>query len=322
MALSETSLGIAVGDVVGNGLSSAIVMGQLRSALGAAAATRANPVEVLQMVDAFADRLPGASCATAVYAVFDASDRALTWCCAGHPPPIVFDDTGAQILWDGRRPPLGVPPTRSLRPGRVALASGALVMLYTDGLIERRNEPLDIGLERPAGIGMQHRHLPVGEFADRVLGEMAPMAGTEDDIAVVVMRMVAIRADLFVDAFAAKSRELVAHRRRLRSWLESAGLRPPSIDEALLSVGEACTNAIEHGSHGDGRRIITVEACLRDDELVAAVGNSGHWESDSAESRRHGRGRGLQIMKALADDVSIRRSRAGTTVTLHLPRMN
>jgi serine phosphatase RsbU (regulator of sigma subunit) len=148
--LSRDRLGIVVGDVVGRGLPAASAMGQLRSAVRALAAADLEPAGVLRRLDTFVDQVAAARYATLAYAEVHPASGSVDVACAGHLPPVTIDAQGApRIFWDGRSPPLGVVTRRTVRSqARFELAPGAGFLLYTDGLIERRTEPLDTGLER------------------------------------------------------------------------------------------------------------------------------------------------------------------------------
>ena len=325
LTLDDGRVGLAVGDVVGHGLPAAIAMGQLRSALGAAAATGAEPDAVMAMTDAFARRFPQAVCTTAAYALVDPAVASLRWSCAGHPPPVVVDPGGAHLLWEGRRTPLGVATNGEATVGEIDLAPGSLVFLYTDGLVERRGETLDVGLDRLLRAVDRHRMLPLGELCDRVLDDMAPDEGNRDDVAIVALRTVTASTERFVDAHPATSGALAPARRRLRSWLRDNGWKSDTVDTVLLGIGEAVSNAVEHGSNFDASRAIGIEVVPVGDDLVASVTDSGFWDADSAaRSTQLGRGRGLLIMETVAETVELRRSRAGTTalMTFHGQRQD
>jgi phosphoserine phosphatase RsbU/P len=140
---------VVVGDVVGRGLPAATAMGQLRSAVRALAVTGAGPSAVLRHLDTFVAQVQTAQFATLVYAEIDPDTGAVTFAAAGHPPPIVVAADGARLCMDGRSTPVGVSSDVAPRvEATVHLAPGDRLVLYTDGLVERRHESIDIGLER------------------------------------------------------------------------------------------------------------------------------------------------------------------------------
>jgi phosphoserine phosphatase RsbU/P len=147
--LDGDRVAIVVGDVVGRGLPAATAMGQLRSAVRALAATGAGPSALLGHLDRFVAQVETAQYATLVYAEVDPDSGAVTFAAAGHPPPVVVTTDGARLCMDGRSTPLGV--RRDAAPRGEAtlhLAAGDRFVLYTDGLVERRRESIDIGLQR------------------------------------------------------------------------------------------------------------------------------------------------------------------------------
>jgi len=143
------AIALVVGDVVGRGIEAAATMGQLRSAVRALAATQAGPARVLTALDAFADRHRIGRMTTVVYAELECASRRLTWACAGHPPPaLLAPGRPPELLWGGRSAPLDVSNGLTERPQAEAeLPAGATIVLYTDGLVERRGRSLTEGLD-------------------------------------------------------------------------------------------------------------------------------------------------------------------------------
>lgn len=146
--LPSGAVALVVGDVVGHGLDAAIAMAQLRGAVRALAAV-SSPSELLDRLDVFVDSLPAAEMTTLVYIELDPTTGNMRYSCAGHPPPLVVSATGVtRFLWGGRSTPLGSH-FRSRRIESIAtLGDSERLVLYTDGLVERRGESLDIGFER------------------------------------------------------------------------------------------------------------------------------------------------------------------------------
>ncbi|HWH09722.1 MAG TPA: SpoIIE family protein phosphatase [Solirubrobacteraceae bacterium] len=143
--------GIVVGDVVGRGLHAAAAMGQLRSAVRALASTGLGPGPLLERLDAYARRHGVGRMATVVYAELDLESLHLRLACAGHPPPLIATPgEAARFVWDGRSPPLAAhrPGAAGRQEATVRLTRGSTVLLYTDGLVERRSSPLAEGMDR------------------------------------------------------------------------------------------------------------------------------------------------------------------------------
>ncbi|MFP3712301.1 PP2C family protein-serine/threonine phosphatase [Puerhibacterium sp. TATVAM-FAB25] len=165
-ALDGTTVAVAVGDVVGHGLRAATEMGQLRTATQALAAPGLGPGATLGLVDQFVRRRGVGLAATLVYAELDTTTGVLTYACAGHLPPLLVRHDGhVSYLWEGRSAPLGVPALRGPRPEGVAqLAPGDVVLLYTDGVVERRDRPLRAGLDQLARVAARRETVDEGEL--------------------------------------------------------------------------------------------------------------------------------------------------------------
>jgi serine phosphatase RsbU (regulator of sigma subunit) len=145
--MGDGRVAVSVGDVAGHGLQSAAIMGQLRSAVRALALARDTPAEALVQLDKFIATLTGRPLATVVYGTFDLETRELRYACAGHPPPLVVHGNRATMfLEDGRSPLLGVDDGRERPEGVYTLAPDDTLVIYTDGLVERPEIPIDEGL--------------------------------------------------------------------------------------------------------------------------------------------------------------------------------
>ncbi|MFI5881619.1 PP2C family protein-serine/threonine phosphatase [Streptomyces sp. NPDC051554] len=189
--LPDGGMAVAVGDVVGHGLAAACAMGQLRSALSAACRVADGPGSALEALGLYARFVEGAESATAVTTFIDWGDHTITYSCAGHPPPALLDPDGTVTFLDqATDPPLGARPEHLGRPeSSVPFAEGSSLVLYTDGLIERRTEDIDRGLARLADSLAHHRHAEPEPLADALLADLLPAEGNTDDTALVVLRL-------------------------------------------------------------------------------------------------------------------------------------
>ncbi|OBH57782.1 SpoIIE family protein phosphatase [Mycobacterium sp. E2479] len=323
-------IAISVGDVVGHGLPAAIVMSRLRAAVAASALTADEPEAVLGALDRYAASVDGARCATVAYARIDTESRrgaaTVSYSCAGHPYPVlVLPDGQAVYLESGRRAPVSVAgngfhDSADQSSGDTATAelpAGGLILLYTDGLIERPGETLDDGFERLRAVAAQCAGLPVEQICAELLTKMAPPSGYRDDVVVLALRPSHVAAGSFVTVVPAAPAQIPVAREQLRDWLNTIEVLPGRETDILLATGEAVTNAIEHGSRNEPRQTVSVEAFLRQNTVVITVSDTGRWVGDSSASlRSRRRGRGLTLMSGLADDVETRRTSAGTRVTL------
>jgi anti-sigma regulatory factor (Ser/Thr protein kinase) len=317
-ALGPGRTGVSAGDVAGHGLDAAAVMGQLRSALAAAALASADPAEVLGLLDRYARGLPGAAFATAAYAIIDTGTGTVDYTCAGHPYPLIVTAAGdVRYLTGSRRAPLAARSAAAAIPAeRAALSPGSLLLLYTDGLIERRGEPLDEGFGRLAAAAAGCARLSAGAACAALLERMAGPGGYGDDVAMVAVRPVGTTAACHVDALPANFTEMAGARRRLRAWLGPLVTDQEQAAKVVLAVGEALANAIEHGSGCDPDRMVGLEAFADGEAVTVTVSDFGDWVTDSAARRSAGRGYGLTIIRGLADDVQIVPGALGTRVTI------
>ncbi|MCO5968909.1 PP2C family protein-serine/threonine phosphatase [Actinoallomurus soli] len=187
--LTDGVFSMAVGDVVGHGLEAAAIMGTLRFVLSGAVRNTHSPAQALQSLDQYAGSVEGALGATAVKAVIHPRSRLIAYSSAGHPPPVLAHAGGGHELLDrATDPPLGVRPEVVPRPqATLQYRTGDTLVLYTDGLIERRGEDIDIGLARLTATLAEYRELPPQELADALLDRLR--CGASDDVALVVVRL-------------------------------------------------------------------------------------------------------------------------------------
>jgi serine phosphatase RsbU (regulator of sigma subunit) len=187
--LGDDRLGVAVGDVVGHGLAAAGVMGQLRGALGAAIRAVGGPARALEILGGYASSVDGALATTVVQTVIDRSAQTIVYSSAGHLPPMLLrPGDGIVALDQATDPPLGVQP--GARPeARVTYGPGATLVLYTDGLVERRGEDIDAGLSRLTDSVARHAALGAEPLADAILSDLGVSGGGADDVALVVVRL-------------------------------------------------------------------------------------------------------------------------------------
>lgn len=164
---------IVVGDVVGRGVAAAATMGQLRSATRALLLSGIGPRRALEHLDRFVTGIPDAHCTTVACGQLHLGTGQLQYACAGHLPPLLVGEAGPVFLQGSRGIPLGVACERRPAEATRTLRPGDALYLYTDGLVERRGESIDIGLERLAAV--------IGGGADRSVGELATTLGPSGD---------------------------------------------------------------------------------------------------------------------------------------------
>jgi GAF domain-containing protein/anti-sigma regulatory factor (Ser/Thr protein kinase) len=306
--LPESRVAIAVGDVVGHGVAAAAVMAQLRTALRAYAAEGHAPAGVVQAVDRLMWQLGPTAMTTLAYLELDPLEETIELVTAGHLPPLLIDPGGeASYLSIEGSLPLGTSQTEVYTSQTVPFPAGSGIVLFTDGLVERRGASIDVGLERLREL------CAGGEDVERVcstaLDELLPREPS-DDVAIVVARMPPLADDLRT-SWPATPEALVSVRRILRRWLAFHGAEDEELHDVVVACQEACANAVEH-AYGPGHAYFDVEADHRESRIRVTVRDEGRWRPPRGSHR----GRGLPLMRALMDSVDVEHGTEGTVVVL------
>jgi serine/threonine-protein kinase RsbW len=313
--ITPDKLAVVVGDVVGRGIDAATTMGQLRSAIRALASAEAGPARLLERLDRFVERVESARMATVAYAEVDLSTREMTYACAGHLPPLLAEPGGSpRYLLDGRSGALGSHAGRRTRiEHRTPLAAGTRVLLYTDGLIERRNRRIDAGFEMLARAYAGRRDAPLPGLT---AGLAQSLVGREHGDDVCLLCLAIGTEDRLERSIGADPVQIALLRKDLRGWLLSHGLDEECTQAVLLAGSEAVANAIEHGYRNDPFGIVDVTATISEEAVEIRVTDRGDWQAAGADLSR---GRGLQLIHQVMDDVTFDRT-DGTTVTMRRSR--
>jgi serine phosphatase RsbU (regulator of sigma subunit)/anti-sigma regulatory factor (Ser/Thr protein kinase) len=312
--LAHGNFGIAVGDALGHGLGAATVMGQLRSALAACALTAESAAEALDVLDAYATELPGASSTTVVYAIVNVVEGWLEYSSAGHPYPLYISPNGdARFLDSAQGLPLSCSNSIRRVSKRIEFPAGSTIILFSDGLVERRRESIAVGLERLKSAVLARWQLPIEILADEIVQTLFSDTTRADDVAVLVLRSPVISQHVFLKKLPAQTTELAPLRRDLREWLAERLDDPGQVNAVLTTVGEASSNAIDHAYPDHPDPLMRVEATQIGDELILNITDTGRWKPPVPNAER---GRGIAMMDALADQVTIDRRASGTSVTL------
>ncbi len=234
------------------------------------------------------------------------------------PALLIAPDGRTEFLEGGQGVPLGIVRSARYESARTAFQAGSSLLLYTDGLVERRRESIDEGLGRLREATESVFSSPDGVLADRVYNRllekaMLDSATLEDDVALLAIESLPLGAqlDMTLDA---RPAVLAGLRRLVGRWLSDLGVAPDDLFSVTLAISEAAANAIEHAYGGhEGTFRVTCEQRRDDGAIVVTVSDHGRWR----ESRPYGRGRGLAIMRSLVDEVDVRRGdETGTSVTL------
>jgi anti-sigma regulatory factor (Ser/Thr protein kinase) len=309
--LPDGRLGLAIGDVVGQGFHAAAIMGQLRSGLRAYALDGMRPQEVLERLSRLLRQLEPGRTATLVYIVLDPHGGGLVVAGAGHPPPLVNPAEGEP--WFIELPgsvPLGAARHTRYDDRDIEIDPGAALVLYTDGLVERPGESLDAGLARlAAAVGSGVENLE--HLGDYLVDVMLPEGPGGDDAALLMARALPL-GDALVARFPAEIDSIPLMRRLLGRWLDEAGATRADIEDLMLASAEAAANAIEH-AYGLAPGVVELSASTgQGGPVKVTIRDFGNWRAPRGTHR----GRGLLLMEGLADAVEVIQSEGGTTVEL------
>jgi PAS domain S-box-containing protein len=307
---TDGRVALVVGDVVGHGLRAAAIMGQLRNAFRAYGIAEVSPAEVMARVNRLVMSGVEEVMATALYLVLDRETGEVAFASAGHPPPLVLaqDETG--FLEGGRSVPIGAVDAAVFREASAVLPRDTALLLYTDGLVERRGEPLEDRLDALAEAATS-ADAGLEALCEAVLGRVLGSSEPGDDVALLAVRPRPVAAEAIRFTLPAEPESLAGLRRRLARFLHAAGADEAETYEITLTVCEAAGNAIEH-AYGPGDATFDVEASFDADLLVATVRDKGHWR----ERRGKHRGRGLNIIEGLMDEVEVSTEGDGTVVRM------
>ncbi|MFF8833791.1 SpoIIE family protein phosphatase [Streptomyces sp. NPDC015130] len=303
---------LVIGDVMGRGVRAAAVMGQLRTAVRAYARLDLPPHEVLQLLDGLAAEIDASQIATCVYAIHDPSEGKLVYASAGHLPILVRDEDGTvRRAEDPTGPPLGTGGWLHAS-GSIALPPGSTAVLYTDGLVERRREDIDEGVEALARALAGASGTPQ-VVCDRLLRALGVTAEHDDDVAVLVVQHPSRQgsdAELFHNA----ALELLggveaAPRARafasgvLSSWRFPVELR----DLGVLATSELVANSLQHGTPPMRLRLRRTDRRL----IIEVTDGDDHLPRRRRAETEDEAGRGISIIATIASSWGSRRTPGG-----------
>lgn len=310
-----------VGDVVGHGPAASAIMAQLRAVLVEFLLDGDDLDSVLARLDAFAGRVPGARGATVCVALVDPAGP-VRYVCAGHPPPLVVSRDGvARFLTAPGGGPLGVAgPAPTI--GTAVLEPGDLLLCYSDGLVERPDQDLTVGLTALADVASSAMRvgptaLMSADATDRVVElavERMTRRGYHDDVTVLAVRLTGQEVPHFAVEIPAEPVRLSALRRSLEDWLTDAGAGESDVAAIEIAVLEAATNSVEH-AYPDGPGTVRVEGMLDNQgRICMTIIDRGRWRPAPADPGR--RGRGLMMMRGCMDTVELEDGPDGTRMML------
>lgn len=320
--LPDGRIGLAVGDVVGHGMTASTAMGQLRVLLRERLMDTGSVPSTLDFLARATERVRGARAATICLAIVDPDSGQLEYATAGHPPPLLLDAAGVpRYLESSGAAPLGLGP--GYRPLVDRLEPGGILLMYTDGLLERPGRTLAEGVtelavsaaEVFADQGWRTGACAPRRLADRTVRSLIGDSGFRDDITVLAaqLRPAPAGLDLLVPA---RRENLSTLRAGLDSWLSDIGVHGYHVQLLQHAVGELAANAVEHAYHGRQPGLVAVRARLTaTGDIVARVVDQGRWR-DSVPDPDSDRGVGLALVTDLVDELRLEHDKRGTTATI------
>ena len=250
-------------------------------------------------LNSLAWRREGVVMATVIYLVLDPASGLVRLSSAGHPPPLRAGPDGTtEYLEEGRSLPLGVARQTKYTEAEYLLEPGSTLLLYTDGLIEKRSTPIDDGMRRARRGRRARTWTTTSSRSARRLLET--VSGAADDVALLALRSVPVTAERMVLTLPAEPLELSSLRRALQRWLSECEASEADSYDIVLACNEACANAIEH-AYGPGDASVHIDAAFSGHEVAITVRDNGQWR----EPRGDHRGRGLGLIETLMDSVHI-----------------
>ncbi|MEH0843339.1 SpoIIE family protein phosphatase [Micromonospora sp. CPCC 205711] len=323
--LPDGSIALAVGDVVGHGAPAAAAMGQLRTVALQALQAGSGLSQTLAVLNEFAAHSNATRAATTCIAVLNPDTGIMQVASHAHPPPLLTKAGGdATFVPVVPAAPLGT----NSGPATVhtmRLAPGELVLLYTDGLIERPHRSLDDGARTLAAAAAAALRDAVSD--DTTLPERLPErlctlvaerltladGGYRDDTTLLAAYLLPEPVPPMHLTLPADPAALRSLRREITHWLSTLGAGEPAVSDLLHAVGEAAGNAIEHAHPAHSNEVFSVDAVLDSHGVVhLTCADRGRWRPPAPDPG--GRGRGLAMIRGLVDHLEVQYAESGTTV--------
>jgi serine phosphatase RsbU (regulator of sigma subunit)/anti-sigma regulatory factor (Ser/Thr protein kinase) len=305
----DGTLHLCVGDVSGKGIGAATVMSRQRHTFQVYAHDLASPAEIIRRMLRHAD---GEEMITFAVVTLSPYAGELKYSCVGHPPPLLLDRDSGEVtrLDSASAPPVGVAVPIDIVEATLPLSNHAALLLYTDGLIERRGRNIEDAI---ALLGRVLQSEPV-LTPDAILARIGDTIGSpDDDVALLLLSLdrEQVSFDVELPADPAALRDM---RTRLRAWLAHCSIDPDEAAGVVLAVSEACNNAIEHAYRGNGGGPVKVSSAPAENGLLRIlVEDHGTWRDDAPSADR---GRGIGLMEHLMHSTDIQTGLHGTRVTL------
>ena len=306
--IGDGRIGVSIGDVAGHGLEAAVAMGEARRAIRTAAAGFGSPSEMLDYVNGILALQDSVGMATAIAGFYDPRDSTFRYASAGHPPPILVGPDRRPHALPAGGLPLGLGSAAASPDWTVTVDPGTSVIMYTDGLLEYSRDILAgerILRETIAETDLAGAAAPAEALHAAIFSSIE----NTDDAATLVLQAVGDRPSRSMRSSAFPNAAAIA-RGSLRRHLAGLGASREASERVLCAVGEAVANAIEHGREGGAFEVDVEHA---GGMLHVEVRNEGPWREFHENDER---GRGLPIMQAFADGVSVTTTSSSTGIRL------
>lgn len=311
--LPDGRVGLAIGDVVGHGMRAATVMGELRNALRAYVLEGHPPGQAVTRLNDLVESIHGEGmAATVTLIILDPSSGHACLANAGHLPALlVSPDRHAHYMEHHSGLPLGVGGLDMARAEhQFTLPLGSTLLLFTDGLVERRGQSIDDGL---AHLRRAVRQGPsdMEELCTHILGELLGDSPAGDDVALLAVRLRPPRLGHLALRLPAEANSVPVARHAVARFLDEHGADAEASFALKLAVSEAAANAIEHAyDHTDHEFEVVAE--LRSEGVHLTVRDRGRWRAPRGQARGHG----LSLIERLIDRLDVQRSDSGTTLRM------
>jgi serine phosphatase RsbU (regulator of sigma subunit)/anti-sigma regulatory factor (Ser/Thr protein kinase) len=309
--LANGRLAFVIGDVVGRGVVAASVMAEIRTILRAYMVQGHKLTEVVSMLNELLISMGRSRGATLSILELDLQAEELEVVTAGHLPPLLIEPDGCARLLEQRHGlPVGMRSGHDYQAFCYPFPTGSRLLLFTDGLIERRGEAIDAGFQRLTAAAEDAARLADSPLADAVYRALLDDTSLEDDVALLAIETMPLEGTLEM-TLPTHPDVLGGLRKALDRWLRAAGADEDELFDITLSVSEAANNAIEH-AYGASESTFTI-CCEREgQQITVTVLDIGRWRT----TRPPGGGRGLKIMRALVDSLKISSDDDGTVVRM------
>lgn len=314
--LPDGRIAISIGDVAGHGLEAAVIMGEVRQALRAAAIGSDRPSAVLEAVNGVINLRESISMVTAIFGFYDTQSAVFRYAAAGHPPPIIATPDGFSQVLPGGGLPLGASDSVMTRDWTFTIPPGGQVVLYTDGLIEYDHD-IEAGQETllEAVNGVLSKGVEPAQMAVAIQEMVfADQPNKDDSAALTLTRADKASPDVTL-VFSAIPLVSALVRSTLRRMTPELALGSDESFSLLVAVGEAIANAVEHAYGEREPGLVEVRTKSSAERFTVQVDDYGRWRPFQ---KREERGRGIPLMHALVDGVQIKSTQSSTSITLSI----